>query len=290
MINLGILFAIGAMLCWGFGDFLIQRASRKIGIWQTLFFICGAGGIGLFPFVKNEIPALFTEASLALFLVTAVVATTSALFYFEALKVGKIAVIEPITAVELPIAIGLSIALAHERLTLPQWLLAGVVFIGIILIITEHHSHLHYHKKILEKGVILALIGAVGMGLNDLLMGLSARNVSPLLSIWFIHLMIAVISLIYLLFTKQAGKLVAQFKTYPWLITLQAVLDNAAWIFFAFAVNIIPIAISTTIGETYIAIGVLLGIFVNREKLKYHQYVGIVFAIGGVIFLSAISG
>src|SRR5687767_8664635 len=187
MISLGILFSIGAMLSWGFGDFLIQRASRRIGIWQTLFFIGLGGFIGIFPFVKDEIPYLFTEANLTLLLVTVGVALAAALFYFEALKVGKIAVIEPITAIELPIAIGLSIALAHETLTLIQWILAGIVFIGIILIITEHHSHLHYHKRILEKGVVLALIGAVCMGLNDLLMGLSARNVSPLLSVWFIH-------------------------------------------------------------------------------------------------------
>ena len=277
------------MLCWGFGDFLIQRASRRIGIWQTLLFIGLGGFIGIFPFVKDEILALFTEANLTLLSVTIIVALASALFYFEALKVGKIAVIEPITAIELPIAIALSIALAGERLTVPQWLLAGLVFIGIVLVITEHHSHLHYHKRILEKGVILALVGAVGMGLNDLLMGLSAREVSPLLSIWFIHSMLGVLSLGYLLFTQQAGKLVTEFKTYPWLIIMQSILDNAAWIFFAFAVNIIPIAISATIGEAYIAMGVLLGIFLNREQLKYHQYVGIAFATLGVMLLSTIS-
>ena len=50
---LGIIYAIAAMLSWGVGDFLIQRASRKIGIWQTLFFIGLGGFLGLFPFLKN---------------------------------------------------------------------------------------------------------------------------------------------------------------------------------------------------------------------------------------------
>ena len=268
---LGIIYAIAAMLSWGVGDFLIQRASRKIGIWQTLFFIGLGGFLGLFPFVKNEIPALFAEANLSLLLVTVLVALAAALFYFEALKVGKIAVIEPITAVELPIAIALSIAIAGERLTFPQIMLMLMVFVGIVLVITEHHSHLHYHKRILEKGVVIALIGAVGMGLNDLLMGLSARNVSPLLSVWFIHSVLAALCLGYLIFTKQSVKLVSEFKRYPWLIISQSVLYNAAWAFFALAVNLIPIAITATIGEAYIAIGVLLGIFLNKEKLKYHQ-------------------
>lgn len=289
MISVGVIFAVCAMFAWGFGDFFIQRASRKIGIWQTLFFIGLGGFIGLFPFVRNEISGIFTETNLALLFVTVGVALAAALFYFEALKVGKIAVIEPITAIELPIAIGLSIALAGEILTPVQFLLMGTIFIGIVLVVTEHHSHLHYHKRILEKGVILALIGAVGMGLNDLLMGLAARNFSPILSVWLIHSLLGVISLAYLIFTKQAGKLVSEFRRFPVLITAQSLLDNAAWVFFALAVQSIPIAITATIGEAYIAIGVLLGIFLNREKLKAHQLIGTAFAIGGALFLAIVS-
>ncbi len=32
MAYLGIIFALGALLCWGFGDFFIQRTSRKTGV------------------------------------------------------------------------------------------------------------------------------------------------------------------------------------------------------------------------------------------------------------------
>ena len=31
--EIGILFALAALVFWGFGDFLIQRSTRKFGDW-----------------------------------------------------------------------------------------------------------------------------------------------------------------------------------------------------------------------------------------------------------------
>jgi drug/metabolite transporter (DMT)-like permease len=59
-----------------------------------------------------------------------------------------------------------------------------------------------------------------------------------------------------------------------------------AWVSFAKATTFIPIAIATTISESYIALAVLLGLFVNREKLRTHQILGITLATFGVIILA----
>ena len=53
--ELGIIFAFAAMLCWGFGDFLIQKSTRKFGDVETLFFISFFGAVVLFPFVFTVI-------------------------------------------------------------------------------------------------------------------------------------------------------------------------------------------------------------------------------------------
>lgn len=65
------------------------------------------------------------------------------------------------------------------------------------------------------------------------------------------------------------------------------ILDNVAWTAYGFAMIYIPIAIATTISESYVALSVMLGIFVNREKIEKHQIIGIVLAILGVILLSS---
>ena len=33
--GIGIALAFVAMLCWGFGDFMIQKSTRKVGDWET---------------------------------------------------------------------------------------------------------------------------------------------------------------------------------------------------------------------------------------------------------------
>jgi len=287
---MGVLFALGALVCWTFGDFFIQRGTRTVGNWKTLFYIGALGSIVLLPFVAREIGATLSNPSNAIILLLLVIVTLfTALFEFEALKRGKIAVVEPVMSLELPITIGLSLALWGERLSATQGILSLVVFIGIMLAVTIHHSHLHYHKRIFEKGFILAGIGAVGMALVNFLTGVGSQTTSPLFTIWFLHSTLAIICLFYFLYRGETKSILADIRRYPKTIVALSIFDNLAWISFAYAVRYIPISIATTVSESYIALAVLLGIFVNREKLKPHQFVGIALAIGGVILLSAIT-
>lgn len=283
---LGIIFAIVALLSWGFGDFFIQKTTRIIGIWKSLFFIGIVGLIGLFPFIKDEIFNL-TPSSLLLLAILGIVVIFAALFDFEALKQGKIAIVEPLIGLELPITVGLSISLGKEHLSAVQLILIAVVFIGIVLAITVHHTHLHYHRRIFEKGVILAGIGAIGMALTNFLIGVSSQQISPLMTIWFTHSLLAMVCAIYLIFRGEFKTIITDLKAHPKPIVGQSIFDNVAWIAFAFATTLIPISIATTISESYIALAVFLGIFINKEKLRSHQLIGVALAIGGVIALSA---
>jgi len=58
-ISVGIGLAFVAMLCWGIGDFWIQKSTRKVGDSEALFFITAFGAAVLLPFVYKDIPALF---------------------------------------------------------------------------------------------------------------------------------------------------------------------------------------------------------------------------------------
>ena len=58
---IGILFAFAALIFWGFGDFLIQRSTRKFGDWETLFLIATFGAIVLTPFVRNDLAQIFSS-------------------------------------------------------------------------------------------------------------------------------------------------------------------------------------------------------------------------------------
>lgn len=287
---MGIVFALASLFSWGFGDFFIQKSSRALSIWKTLFFISFAGGVVLFPFVWREIGLfLFDGRTALLFFIATVVTTFAALFDFEALKEGKIAIVEPIFGLELLVTLGLSIGVWGEILSGKQVIIIALIFIGIMSAATIHYSHLRYHRRIFERGVVCAGLAAIGMGLVNFLLGVLSQMTSPLFSIWVTHSLIALICFFYLLLRGEFSNIINDFQQHARIILSMSLFDNAAWIFYAFAVRHIPISIAITLSESYIALAVLLGFFVNRERLRAHQIIGVVVTVIGIIALSSIT-
>ena len=287
---IGVLWAFVAMVSWGFGDYLIQRNVRNIGIWRTLFWIGIIGAVGLFPLVIKDLGSINSFKMLLLPFIAFFVTLVSSLFDFEALKEGKLAIMEPILSIEVPLAAIFAVVLWNESISFVGWLLIVAVFIGITLVATEHHTKLHYHKRIFEKGVVYALIAAVAMALTDLLMGISGQEITPLFTVWSVWLMFSIVCFIYIVRKGQLKDLATDIKTYPWAIAMVGIFDTLAWVAFCYAANEIPIAITTAIGQSYIVITILLGIFVNHEKIRKHQMVGIACTAIAVIALAWITG
>ncbi len=93
-IEASILFAFGAMLFWAFGDFFIQKCTRKIGDVEALAFIGIIGAIGLIPFIIKDFHLLASLPNLILLLFLGVLTFVAALFDFEALRKGKLSVVD----------------------------------------------------------------------------------------------------------------------------------------------------------------------------------------------------
>jgi len=289
-LEIGILFALSALVCWGVGDFLIQRSSRKFGDWETLLIITAFGAIILTPFVYGDVAQLaMAEDNTSFFVLLSVSAIllVAALLDFEALKKGKIAIVEPVMALEVPVAAILAFALISEGLGLFEIFLISALMIGIALISLKSH---HLKRRIwLEKGAILAALGALFMGTSNFLVGFASRITNPLLTNWFINVFIAMICIYYIMTNKRIGKLVSDFKTNTRLLLTVSTFDNLAWITFAFAASMIPIAIAVAISESYIALAALLGLLINREILMKHQKAGLIAALASAVLLSMIT-
>lgn len=282
--------ALSSLFCWGFGDFFIQKSARHIGVWRTLFFIGLTGAIILLPFVKEDLPQLLLDSKSLLILgVVVAVSFLAALFDFEALKEGKIAIVEPIVGLELPIAVGLSVVIWGEQLEILHWVFIAAIFLGVTLSITIHHSRLHYHKRIFERGAAFAGLAAIGMALTDFTVGVASQSVSPLVTVWVMHTLLGLFAFIYLISRGDAYKLIHDLEHDLKTVISVSLFDNFAWIFFALATVRIPISIATTISQSYIALAVILGLFVNREKLKPHQVFGVVLAVLGITALSLVT-
>lgn len=282
------MFAILALFGWGIGDYLIEKSTRKFGDWGALFYITAFGSVVLLPFVWGGLGELFqSPAEIVILLITSGVMLFAALFDFQALKVGKLSVIEPVNALEVPITVLLATFLLHEGLGLWPTILVAALLVGIFLVAVKGW---HILKTIyLERGVWLAVIATTAMGVVNILFGVGSRVTDPLMMNWFLSVFIVIVTVLYLLFAKRLGEIVTDWRRDKKLLLAVSFFDNLGWVAFGAGALFAPIALVIGISESYVAFGAILGLTLNKEKLQKHQWAGLVVVIVAVVVLSVIT-
>lgn len=282
-----ILFAFAAMLCWGIGDFLIQRSVRRIGNIETLFFIGIIGSIILIPFILPEFSLLDNKRNIAILSLLGIITFLAALFDFEALKKGKLSVIQVIIELELPLTVLIGFGLFKEYFTLLQGLLIIPILFGIVLMTINDSKKLKINlKKGLEKGVILAVVSAVGMALINSITAYSSRSISPMMAIWLPWVIFTFVCMFIILFRGDFKETIKNANKFKRIIIPMAILDTAAWIFYSHALSGYNMGIITAITESYPVIGIILGMTINKEKVKGYQFIGGIITIISSIILA----
>jgi len=285
--DLILLSAFAAMLCWGVGDFLIQRTVRKVGDLETLCFIGLIEFVGLFPFVLNDWQLLFSIPNLLVLSLLGIITFIGAMFTFEAFKKGKISVVETVIEFELPVTIIIGFVLFREVLTIWQLFLIVPIFAGILLMAIGAASKKPQNPfEGIEKGVFLGALAAIGMGFINSFTALSAREVSPVMAVWFPALFLFLISYFILWKKGKARDSFVNFNKFKVLILAMGVIDAAAWVFYAIALSSQNLGVITAITESYVVIALILGVTINKEKITPHQYVGAVLAIVASVLLA----
>ncbi|VVB98915.1 EamA-like transporter family protein [uncultured archaeon] len=286
--SFSVLAAFGAILCWGLGDFLIQRNVRRVGNTASLFFIGIVAIIGLFPFVWHELPLLIEPQNFMLVLALGIITFVAAMLNFEALKQGKLSVIEVILQIELPVTIIFGMAFFRETLSLQQLAAIGAIFIGVIFMAVKTHQ-IKNIPKMFEKGVIIGIFGAIAMGVINFLTAATSRQISPAMAIWGPAAVFIFLCVMLMWKRNGFGKLWTGIKKFWLPITAMSIIDNAAWVLFAVATFSGEVGIITAITECYPAIGLFLGIFINRENVEMHQVFGGLLALAASIMLATMA-
>lgn len=287
-ISIGIILAFVAMIGWGFGDFFIQRTARRFGKWEPLFIITLFGAVILFPFVYSDLSSLFSSKSLWILILASFILFIAAVLDFEALREGKLDVVEPIWSLEIPISGILAFLIVGEAISLFQILLIITLIVGLVLV--SFKSIKFSGKMFLEKGAVVAVIAAVIMGVANFFVGWGARVSDALMMNFILNVIIAFSSFIFIISRSRFKKMIADVQKNKAEWISMCIFDNSAWIAFAFAMTLAPVAITVALSDSYIIIAVLLGIYVNKEFLHKHQKFGIAIAIVSAITLAYISG
>jgi drug/metabolite transporter (DMT)-like permease len=285
--NMGVWFALVALVGWACGDFFIQRSTRVIGWYKTLFVIGMFGALGLLPFVVHELAAHSLNDVYTLLYVSLII-LVYAWAIFEALRLGKISVVEAVVAIELPLTVSLGVFVGGEILTVQQVLLFIFTFVGILLVAVKRLDFIGHWRRIIEKGVMLAFVGSFFSALTNFYIGTYAESLSPLFVIWFTHTTLALLCGGYMFVRREFGPFWKDVMRDPAPIAASGIFDNVAWVGYALATSVIPISLTVTISESYIALAAILGYLFAGERLKRHQVLGVIitFVSAGILSMT----
>ncbi len=280
-----ILLTLIPTIGWALGDFFIQKTIKRTGVVNTLFYIGLLGAIALFPFVFDNL-YLLTQENFLILTTTGLLTFIYATLLFKALEVGKLSVVESIVALELPMTVSLSLLFLNEKISDYQLYLIVFISIGIFLSTLKWNTKEHKLKMLLEKGSFFAFIGSALSAFTNFTIGATSQSIDPVFTIWFTHLVLAIFCILYLFVTGTVKKTFNNIFLFPKTIALSSFTDNIAWLSYAFLVTLIPISIVISISEVYIVLAALMGYFINKEKLKLNQKIGMLLTFTAVILLS----
>lgn len=296
LISASIIFAFGAMLFWGIGDFLIQKTVRKIGEFETLIWINLIGGLGLLPFVIKDFKLITSWENLLALIILGIIDFFFGITLLKAYEDGKLSVVEIIMTIELPFTVLLGVFFLKEQLSFLQVILILIIFSGIFFISKSPKDLFEKLKNffigrhnLLEKGAKLAMVAAVISAFYNFMVAVNSRGVSAIMAIWFPWVLSFFFLLLYVGRKKGFKNLLAKSAEWKKTILVTGIIDTAAWVCFAFALSKQELSVTTAITESYPVIAMFLGIKYNQEKISGYQYCGALLALAGSVAIGLIS-
>ncbi len=277
---MGPAFALGSSLSFGVADFFGGTTSRRIGTLQFIFctqLIAVVLAGALVAISAQPVPPVATVAAAA----GAGLGMTVALAaFFQAMVVGTMSVVAPISAtgVIVPIIAGVA---GGERPGAPQAVGIVAAIIGVVFASRAPREH---RRKAVESGFGLALLAALGSGLMLWLMAPASRHGVP----WALLIARAVPAIILAaaVSIRRASLRPAFESRNAWITVASALLGFSGIGLYALATLHGQLVIVSVLASMYPAVTMLLAYRVLGERLHGVQQLGIAAVLGGVVLLS----
>jgi len=178
----------------------------------------------------------------------------------------------------------LAVLIIGESISAEQIGLIACLIVGLMLVSLK--STKISRKLLLERGVFISVIAAVAMGAANFFVGMGSRATGALMVNWFLNVFLAAFSLIFLVAKGGVKDMARNYKVEKKVWLGMCIFDNLAWIAFAGAMSLSPIAITVALSENYIILAALLGMYLNKERMRGHQKLGVALAIGAGTLLA----
>jgi drug/metabolite transporter (DMT)-like permease len=277
----GAPLALGSSVSGGTSDFLGGTNSRRIGTMQWMFctqiagLVFACGWLALSGGPMPEATAVLAAAGAGLSLTFGLAA------FFQAMVVGTISIVAPISAtgVVIPIVAGLA---GGERPSAVQVIGIVAAVTGIVFVCRQPRRG---RSSQAHGGIALALLAALGSGLFFWLMAPASHNGVP----WAVVISrsVAVIALAVIIAIRRESIRPALDLRTARIAPVAALLGFGGIALYAESTLYGGLAIMSVLGNLYPAMTVMLAYFVLGERVYGIQRVGIAAVFAGVVMMSA---
>jgi drug/metabolite transporter (DMT)-like permease len=274
----GVSLALCAALGWGTSDFIAGRLSKTMAVVLMLALSQAAGLVFMCCLLGVFRPGLPGPTS-ALFAAIAGVCTAGALaLFYQGMRVGTLSIVAPIagTAAAVPIVIGV---VGGGRPSSFQT--AGLVcaIVGVVLASLESGGS---SRGRVSAGAVLALLSAVGGGLN--LVALSVAGRHNLLWTLTIQRAVAAFLVGLAVVALRAG---AGIRRAPLpQVAMVGILDLSGSGFFTAASRYGLLSLVSPVAALFPVVTVILARLFLRETLSRVQSTGVILALAGILLIA----
>jgi drug/metabolite transporter (DMT)-like permease len=278
-------FVLGtlAAIAWGLADVLVTYVSRHGGFFRTLLLsqVFGVGLLLIVALALDELPGPSAPQLLALVALGPVAVAAYGGFY-KALELGPIAIVSPIASSNGAIVVLLAVLVLGESLTTVQVLGCFLVLGFIVLAAREPRGDPAEGEG---NGIRLALVASMAFGGYLFALATLADDLG-----WLVPILIARSATVVILSTVAVTRPPPSPGALGLLGLLGCVgaglLDAAGYLVYNRGAEVGEVAITSAAAAAYPVIPIVVGLFALRERIAWHQLVGVAGVLCGMVVLS----
>jgi drug/metabolite transporter (DMT)-like permease len=278
-------FVLGtlAAVSWGVADVLVTYVSRRGGFFRTLLLsqVFGVGLLLVVALAIDDLPGPSAAQLLALAALGPVAVAAYGGFY-RALELGPIAIVSPIASANGAIVVLLAVLVLGESLTAVQALGCFLV-LGFIVLAAREPSGERAQGE--GNGIRLALVASVAFGGYLFALATMSDDLG-----WLVPILIARSATVAIV----SAVAVARPPPSPGALgglgllgcAAAGVLDASGYLVYNRGAEVGEVAITSAAAAAYPVIPILVGLLALRERIAWHQLVGVGGVLCGMVVLS----
>jgi drug/metabolite transporter (DMT)-like permease len=277
---IAVLGGLGAAVCWAAGTLAAARASRLVGARRVLAWVMLVGlAVNLPLAAAVGVPGALHGTRILWFVAAGAGNIVGLFLAYDAMRLGKVSIVAPITSTEGAIAAVLAV-LTGETLHLSSAFLLAVIAAGVVLAsrtaVDEHAVHP-------PRATLLAVAAALCFGISLFATG----HLSGVLPIAWAMLPPRLVGVAAVSAPAAIGRRLAILPAAVPFVVLSGLCEIGGFASYAAGARH-SIAIAAVLASQFAAIAAVLAFVLFRERLSRMQLTGVVVVAVGVTLLSAV--